>query len=478
MKKWIAILLLITMVLGLMACGNGDTDGTSSERFLKVGYGKACITPTEPVEMRGGKSTGTVDDLYAITVALQDEEGNTYIHIVGDLLYGSKDSFCAEIRFAAQAQLGISPEFITVGGTHTHSSVTYPSNDPANKRWCQNVFIPQVVASIQQAINDLSPAEMYIGRTQTDRLNFVRRYWLTDGTLYEGFTGKHDDEIVSHETDPDEEIQLVKFVREGKEDVLMVNWQSHATRLTSDGAQYSSDYVGTLRNSVESKLGVKCVFYQGAAGNLVSTSRIEGETAVTGSGWVATQKLGNAVADYVVDACESDIFVKVNPGVIHMKRINVYGEVRKYDYEMVQSAKKVVEYAETTSDNYEVAAYAAQFGIETIYHAKAIIRTNSMDDTLPYELNAISIGDVAFVTLPMEFFDTSGRQIKDGSPFEMTVLLGYTCTSGGYIADEVAYSHGGYESYNTNYVSGTAEIAVGHYLDTLKELYQIRFVEE
>ncbi len=498
MKKWVSLLMVIVIAIGLIACGN-DSDPTSGgadqiatnapvirERILEVGYGKAKINPTEPVEMNGGWYTGTLGDIFAITVAFRDEDKNLHVHVVTDLSWGGmsdngpKNSYgvCDMVRVAAEEQLGISPDYITVGGTHNHSQVAYGSQDPANERWRQNVLIPQVLASIQQAIDDLSPAEMYIARTETQNLSFVRRYWLTDGSLYEGFTGNRDSEIVKHESEADEEIQLVKFVREGKKDVLMINWQSHATSATSTGTDVHADYVGPLRERVEEELDVQCVYYQGACGNTAPSSRIPGEHAVEGNGWRGAQKTGWAIAAYVIDAFESDLFEQVTTGLLQVKRITVEGDVYKFDPALIESAKKVIEFHKTSPNNLVTANFAKDFGIETIYHANAIINNSKLPDKKNYELNIISIGDVAFTTLPMEFFDVTGMQIKSGSPYEMTIMLGYSCGKGNYVPDIDGYKNGGYESYKTYFVPGTAEIAVSHYMDALNELYQVRFVNE
>lgn len=495
MRKIISVLLAMLMLTGLVACGGSSVspagDNTENEtkapvireRVLEVGYSKVDITPTEPVVLRGGMSVSTYDHIYAITMAFRDEEGSVYIHTITDLIWGGMSDngpagslgVCDMVRVNAEKELGLSPELITVGGTHNHSQVEYGSNDPANVRWRDNILIPQIMVSIREALDDLAPAKMYIGRSETENLTFVRRYWLNDGTFYDGYTGNRDTEIKCHESDADEEIQMVRFVREGKDEIMMVNWQTHTAMVSSSGTSVTSDFVGPLRDRVEQELGVKCVFYQGACGNLSPFSRIPEENTINTSGWPGAEKLGKAVAAYVVDAYESEVFTKVTTGLVQKKRIVVTGDVYKGDVGLLEGAKKVVEYHKSSPNNIKTAEYAKQFGIETIYHAEAIIQNSVLPDKKTYELNIISIGDVAFTTLPMEFFDTTGMQIKDGSPFEMTVLLGYSCGKGKYVADIEAAQNGGYESYNTYFAHGTAEIAVGHYLDALNELYQTRF---
>lgn len=493
MKKIISLLLAVCTLLALTACGSGEGTAPTEDpaadkpaRVLEVGYGKACITPTEEgIVLHGGTSTGKVDDIYAITTAFRDEEGNLYIHIVTDLIWGgmadnpatNKFGVCDMARTAVEKELGISPEFVTVGGIHSHSQVEYASTAEPNIHWRENTLIPQIVASVKEAIDDLSPAEMSIARTQTSKLTFVRRYWLKDGSFYDAYTSMHDGDIEKHEKEADEEIQLVRFTREGKKDVLMVNWQSHATKASSNGTEICADYIGPLRDMVEQELGVLCVFYQGACGNLAPTSRIAGESMIPDGGWANAQKLGWAVAAYVIDAFDADIFEKVETGLIQNKRLTVTGKVKKFAEvgdELYNNAQKVVEYDKTARDHYDTAAYAAQFGIETIYHARNIIQTATLGDSKTYELNAISIGDVAFTTLPMEFFDCLGVQIKEGSPFKMTVLLGYSCGKGKYMADLESISHGGYETYNSYFADGTGEEAVGYYLDMLKEMHPTR----
>ena len=68
-------------------------------------------------------------------------------------------------------------------------------------------------------------------------------------------------------------------------------------------------------------------------------------------------------------------------------------------------------------------------------------------------------------------FDTNGMEIKEGTPFEMTFIISYAWPAYmGYIASELAWTHGGYECDNSVYVRGTAEELVAAYLGMLKEL--------
>ena len=61
------------------------------------------------------------------------------------------------------------------------------------------------------------------------------------------------------------------------------------------------------------------------------------------------------------------------------------------------------------------------------------------------EMGAVSIGPIAFVTVPGEILCEPGLQIKWNSPFPQTWVL-YNCNGyASYIAHRRAYTEGGYE---------------------------------
>ena len=79
--------------------------------------------------------------------------------------------------------------------------------------------------------------------------------------------------------------------------------------------------------------------------------------------------------------------------------------------------------------------------------------------------------DIGGVVVPYEMFDTSGMQIKDGSPFAKTFIFGYASPGGGsYIPDEKAFDNEGYETNQCRFVRGTAEKLVAAYLDMLNAM--------
>jgi hypothetical protein len=108
------------------------------------------------------------------------------------------------------------------------------------------------------------------------------------------------------------------------------------------------------------------------------------------------------------------------------------------------------------------------------YHAGAIIRKSKLPLTGSFDIYAVSIGDVAFVTAPYEMFDTNGSYIKEHSPFEMTFVC--TCANGSnsYFPSLLGWKNGGYSVDTTRYEMGTAEKVADKYVEMLKELYPDR----
>ena len=65
--------------------------------------------------------------------------------------------------------------------------------------------------------------------------------------------------------------------------------------------------------------------------------------------------------------------------------------------------------------------------------------------TIPYEVQAISLGDAAWVGLPGEVFVEYALNIDRASPFAQTTVAAYANDNPGYVPTAAAYLEGGYE---------------------------------
>ena len=133
----------------------------------------------------------------------------------------------------------------------------------------------------EDALADRKPATMFAGKSETDGINFVRHYYMDDGSVVtdnHGTTaGK---KILSHTTEVDEEMRVLVFKREGGKDVVLANWQSHP-HITggSTKTSFSADIIGMFRMYLEQETDCLFAYYQGGAGNINPNSRIKEENA-------------------------------------------------------------------------------------------------------------------------------------------------------------------------------------------------------
>ena len=434
MKRVIAMALGVVLLCGMVGCGNTETV-KKKETFdtFVAGFGKTIITPSYDVHLgshgdsKSRISKGVLTDLYALTVAMTDTEGNTVLWITTDLSHGLVE-MANLVRDAVAEKYDIPRENVLLAGTHNHSSVDWGFEAESNKKF-QDDWLEGVMKSIDAALEDRSAATMEIGRTESEGLNFSRRYWREDGTLLSGGPAKYspqsDAPLVSHENETDEEIQMVRFVREEGKDILITQWQSHACYVSGNPNNenhymITAEWPGVMRDKIETELDVHCIYFQGAAANVSEKSKLAGETKTT-----SFVEHGNQLADYVIAAYnEGTTFEQKETGLIQTNQAYLKPE-----------------------------------------------RTGAWSSTDP-EMNVVSIGDVALVTLPQEMFDSDGKIIKEESPFDMTLIMGYACSTAGYVAPDWAVPNGGYETVNGPFVHGTAEMIKSHYLNALKTLFE------
>ena len=394
-------------------------------------------------------ATGKLDDIYALAVALTDEYDNTLLLIVTDLTNGNRE-ITKKVRDAVYEQYGIPATNVMVAGTHNHSSIAWPASSyegkwdtSSNKAYAEE-WLAGVMTSVAEAMNDRSVATIEIGRTETQGLNFSRRYVdknnkivIGGGPKTELWWPEHYDTsntllnyyyIKAHESEADPEIQMIRLVRENEKDILLTQWQNHACYISGsqsnpDHFKISAEWPGVMREKVEEELDVHCIYFQGASANLSEKSRIPGETKTS-----TYIEHGEALAEYVINAYKSsDTFSAAKTGTIKTKQ--------------------------------------SQINLEQGTHAGTWTKSYNP------QLNTMSIGDIALVTLPQELFDVSGKQIKANTAHKMTIIMGYSDCTAGYLAPAEFVPNGGYEVYNTAYrADGSAEKIVEHYLNALKKI--------
>ena len=413
-----------------------------------VGWHRDIVTSPFPVPLDGmGKNVDRMNtykvltELTASLVVIADETGleNAVLMCTMDTIVIPAE-FSDAIAAVISDATGIPANHIFIGGTHTHAAVSIDENHASTKEYLQWLY-PLMAQYAVKAVEDLAPVDTtQMIRTNADGMTRVRRFVDADGNAYSTVDGNVPDGAVP-ETDPDTELQAIRFNRSGKDDVILVNFQSHPGHdASSSNGNVSAEMWGAFRESVEAQLpGTVCGLFLGACGNQQRTSTTAYVSA-DGQTYNLTKKAeyGAALAAHLIKAFE-------NPTQINTGDVTI----------------RVANYAFNAEDWYEDAFTG--------------------DRTLPLMLNAVAIGDFAFITAPYEMFHENGEMVKDfvyeNDLFKLAFVITNTNGSNKYIASYLAFQNdetdGKLTSFgvkSTRFNKGIAEALVSCHAQLLAQL--------
>ena len=453
MKKLICMLLAALMIFGLCACG-GSEDG-EEKSSLQVGFGKCNMMPETVVTIAGGEdpnrlSTGYLDYLTASCIAFSD--GNKTVLLFTTDMQCLTTNFLGNIYDVISRETGVPKEDIMISCTHDHSSPSMTMSHTGISEFRSGPFAYAMLDSAKAAIKDLAPAETYIGESKTEGMVFVRHYNMEDGTV----AGPAYGNLV-----PDE---IVKFDRSAasKKDIVLFNLGCHATYYSSTAtSNLSADFPGPARDYVAANADCHAAYFMSASGDQTPGSRFPEVQH-----GLSHKEFGEKLGQYVVDALSG--LTKVNSGEVKLTEVKYAAESNKLDVSRIGDANRL--WALFQEKGYDVAnTQAREEGFKSIYECRSIIMSGSYPKTKYVNINVLSAGDVSFVIFSGEMFSSTGRYIRENSPYDMSFIL--TCANGynGYFPDERGYSYGCYEAYSSYVNVGTAEKIGEEYIKMLNE---------
>lgn len=473
MKRFICVILLLAITLGLCACGGTGNTGeeTTPAEGLKIGYARESILPEGPVNMSGGGnqahrlSTGYLDILYATCLAIT-ENGTTILLYSTDTLT-AKGKWTTEARKLISEATGVPEANIQIGGTHTHSGPAVGGTEAPVLQW-KPIYMDALVNSAKKAIADQAPTTLYGKKVQTQQMAFVRHYLMEDGSYAGANFGSFSKNIVEHATNADEEITLIKMEREGdKKDILLMNFQAHPCYASaSNKNDLSADYIGACRDAVEKATGMQFIYFLGSTGNQNTNSKVYTEEGAHNADWIS---YGTKLAQYAIDALPTMTTPIQGSGVATTQE-NVEYTSNRYGQERLADATKVNDYFTQTGDSSGGNTMAKGLGFDSLRECTGIVACSKYPATGTIEFNACSFGGVGFVAAAYEMFSDSGLYIKKNSPFEFTIISTCTNSYNNYFPTEKAYAYGCYESYTARYDTGVAEMAAEKFVELLKKV--------
>lgn len=380
--------------------------GRAADDAFQVGVGQRDVTPQARMPMwgygarRDALSEGTLDPLFAKAIVIQAKGGK--VAIVGtDLGRGPTPPMMEMIREQLREKADI--EHVIISGSHSHHGPVIELTDKeghgAGKFDAAVAYARQLPELLIEAILEAN-----------ENLQPARIGWATKDLDYN--RNRHT-QRQPKATDP--MLAVVRFDDlEGQPIAVLVNFAAHPVMTEASLLKYSADWPGFMRNKVESLLNTKCVFMQGAAGDL-SPNPVDGRGS--------PQLFGEALADHVVELAQS--IESSTP-----KRSTVQGKMDQFAFDSrVDFTNPVIQ-----------AAFSRAFFPELVRNF-----ADEFGEGIKPELNTVVLNDqVALVAGSGEFFSNHSRRLKERSYTDLTLFFGYANGHQLYFPTIEAASEGGY----------------------------------
>ena len=436
---------------------------------LQIGFGRASIMPSGVVHLAGGdaakrRSTWAKDTLYVTCVAFQQGAQKILVYTMDLITADSANSGAA--KTAVSQATGLPEENILINATHTHASVSIRSEWEGVEEY-RALFRASMVQAAQDALADLAPATVYYGSIMTERMTFVRHYKLSDGS-YAGanFGNFKNGEVVGHSSDADGQLQVIKFAREGKKDVVMTTFGAHGTFASTADTYISADFPSPTREYIEANSDCLVAHFIAAAGNQVPSSRIKTEERFDREQY---REYGAALGQYALDAMNN--MTKLEEAPLKLLTRTVTYPANKEKLHLLPNVDEVVAKAKELGNiNKETVALAREKGFSSYFEAIAIRGRSTAPDTRDVCLRTMTIGRLGFIFAPYEMFGTQGMYVKENSPCDMTFVVSCSEGSKGYLPSRLGIQIGCYESCVTQFAPGTAEKLAEDFVSMLNDM--------
>lgn len=441
-------MLLLSLSLGLFACA--DTPEVVPP--ISVGFARGDITPSGSVPLAGygntanRMSTEVLDPISMTCIAMSDGT-NTVLLYTHDLLI-TTNTWVPQLRTDLNSKYAVPAEHIMFCATNNHSAPDVRTVGDAYKQ----MFMDTAMALAETALGDMTPATLYGAYTETEGMNFTRHYILEDGSVAGEYYGDFSaSPIKEHAAQPDKQMVLLKADRIGdKQDVLIINYQAHPNFTSGEKETViSADFVGVVRDKVETDTQMLCAYFTGATAEVDPQSRIQSiNHGLDYKGY------GQKLAQIAIKATEQ--MTALEGSKVQAYRLAYNCEVNHYDEDLVEEAEQVMELWKQT-DIQTGSALARQLGLSSVFHAESVVGRPKLPLKKPIELNAIGVGGFGFVTAPYKMYSTNGRYVKDNAPTTFTMVFSEANEAWPNIAAKEAYAYGSHESDCSYYAEGMGE---------------------
>lgn len=459
--------------------------------MLSAGTGRSDITPAPGTPQGGwGAQTherGITADLPLYATALTISDGACQFILIDVDAIGFDEVVTSRILDEVQIATGMPRSHIRLSCTHTHSGPnTFRLEMIRGGRSMIEAYIQSLPAHIAgaawQSMQSLTPVRVQAA-SGICSINVNRRVRLPDGRIG---VGVNSGGFVDHT------VRVVSFAgRDGEPVANLLHYACHPTTIAWQSQCFTPDYPGMARHVMERATGARCLFLQGAAGNLGPKVGFTGDHSVyrrwgralglTGAALAANmdvacvryqmdrvQESGAPIALYVpVAEIEEDSHLDVAYRMVPLPvRVMAPPEEAEAEAGLLRDEAKSIRERGASDEEIRFAlALATQAGIRaglsSRFHGKA---------TIGWPLQTVAFGGIALSATAGEPFAETGVEIAKRSPFPHTLFSGYSNGGFGYLPTREAFAEGGYEVSTSPFTQDAADVLRDAVLEQLQEL--------
>lgn len=421
---------------------------------MRASFEQVDITPPIGVPMGGNsradsRNRGVHDPLYASILCIAEGESGSNYFVSFDLVALS-DSLVDQVRNEL-ARLGeVDPASAVFFATHTHSGPAttggngFDTTDYSAVDEWERTIAPQVAAGIVRAKNQLRQASMRVHRAEAPGFAFNRRLLDSDGHAHMNWAPVPADSVPAGPTD--DRLTVWTFLdTQARVIGALVHFTLHPAVLVGHDWLTSSDYVDSLRDSMQKALGdVPVVYAGGAFGNI---NHLDAHQSGRAIGFAETERIGRGIAN----AFHSVIGEGVEDnGGVSLTSFEVALAQRTISAAALAEAKRMVD--ENAGRPIDVLD-----GRPPVAYALWTVQVGQyLEPTLQIEVNVAEIGSSTLVFLPFEVFVEFGLELQRQFPDRLVKVVSLANRSLGYLPTAAAFTQGGYEP-----TLGTSTITAG-----------------
>nr|WP_295924559.1 neutral/alkaline non-lysosomal ceramidase N-terminal domain-containing protein [uncultured Dyadobacter sp.] len=442
-----------------------------SKDMLPLLAGAARIDTTPPLGTRiNGDfithyATAIHDALYSKALVLKQDQ-TLVAFVVVDICVMSKD-FLDSVKAGITQSTGISASHQMISSTHTHAAgsvadVHLGSVDPAYVQKLPGL----ILASVQDAIQNLRPARIAFGTVQAPEHLLCRRYEMhPDYTAFNPVTGQPDtiktnpfgaeNNILKAVAPTDPELGYLAV--KGLDDRwigLLANYSLHYVGDWENGT-ISADYFGVFSEELRRKLAADEDFVgimsNGTSGDVNIWDFLRPDRYPTAH-FAKSKLIGSDLADKVAQSIHALDWQSAPLLKAAMEIVRV--PVTKPTAAELEAAARLVAQA-----HYETIV-PDEAGLRQIY-AREQLLLHETADFRECPVQVIRIGEGMIGGLAGEFFSETGLYLKENAVAKHYFTISMANGNVGYVPPSGEIANGGYETWRCRYsclVAGAEQV--------------------